>query len=61
MGSGLVYRRATESRIALLDLVRETGAQGVVFNHLYDPISLVRDNEVKRAMRELQVIHQTFL
>lgn len=55
MGSGLVYRRAQDSRTALLQLVEETGAQGIVFNHLYDPISLVRDNEVKSAMHEMQV------
>ena len=61
MGSGLVFRRATESRTALLQLVRETGAQGIVFNHLYDPISLVRDNEVKRAMHDLQVCHPFIL
>ena len=55
LGSGLVYRRAKESRAALMELVQETGAQALVFNHLYDPISLVRDNEVKTAMQEMQV------
>ena len=57
LGSGLVYRRAKESRAALIELVQETGAQALVFNHLYDPISLVRDNEVKTAMQEMQVRH----
>ena len=28
-------------------------AQALFFNHLYDPISLVRDNEVKAAMMAL--------
>ncbi len=30
------------------------------FNHLYDPISLVRDNEVKAAMQGLNVHCQSF-
>lgn len=38
-----------------MQLVEETGAQAVLFNHLYDPISLVRDNEVKTAMQKMQV------
>jgi len=56
LGSDLVFRRASESRAALLELVQETGAEAVVFNHLYDPISLVRDNEVKTAMQQIQVL-----
>ena len=55
-----MFRRASESRAALLELVKETGAEAVLFNHLYDPISLVRDNEVKTAMQQLQV-HLCFL
>lgn len=42
LGSRIVYAKAPESRIALLQLVRDVGAQGVLFNHLYDPISMVR-------------------
>ena len=30
------------------------------FNHLYDPISLVRDNEVKEAMAGIGVACQSF-
>lgn len=55
LGSRLVYRRGKESRTTLLELIKETEANAVVFNHLYDPISLVRDNEVKAAMQEVQV------
>ena len=43
-----------------LQLVQETGAQGLFFNHLYDPISLVRDNEVKAAMAGMGVLCQSF-
>lgn len=35
-------------------------AQALFFNHLYDPISLVRDNEVKAAMCSLGVHCQSF-
>ena len=34
--------------------------QALIFNHLYDPISLVRDNEVKAAMMGLGVHCQSF-
>ena len=56
LGSDLVFARATESRAALIEIVQQTGAQAVLFNHLYDPISLVRDNEVKTAMQKVQVL-----
>lgn len=41
LGSRMVYAKAPESRLALVALARELGAQGVLFNHLYDPISMV--------------------
>ena len=50
LGSRLLCFRATESHTALLSLVQELGAEGVFFNHLYDPISMVRDAEVKGAL-----------
>ena len=34
--------------------------QALYFNHLYDPISMVRDNEVKAAMAEQGVACHTF-
>ena len=42
LGSRLVIRRSTETRKALQQVVQETGARAVYFNHLYDPISIVR-------------------
>ena len=36
------------------------GEQALFFNHLYDPISLVRDNEAKAAMCALGVHCQSF-
>ncbi len=49
LGSRLVLRRATETLQELKQVVQETGARSVFFNHLYDPISLVRDHEVSRV------------
>lgn len=42
LGSRLVIRRSHDSAAALLQLAAETGARALYFNHLYDPISLVR-------------------
>lgn len=60
LGCQLVVRRTTEARHALLRLVQETGAQALFFNHLYDPISLVRDNEVKALMATNHIYCQSF-
>ncbi len=38
----------------------ESCPQALFFNHLYDPISLVRDNELKAAMLALQIHCQSF-
>ena len=60
LGSRLILRKAAESRIALVELIQETGAQALLFNHLYDPISMVRDNEVKAAMLSMNMYCQSF-
>ena len=50
LGTTLVLRRGPASLPALRQLAAETGATALVFNHLYDPISLVRDDEVKAGL-----------
>lgn len=50
LGSPLVLRRAPASAAALAQLAAETGATSLHFNHLYDPISLVRDNDAKATL-----------
>jgi hypothetical protein len=60
LGSRLVVRRGRESVEALRQLVAETGAQAVFFNHLYDSISMVRDQQVKDALRAGGVLVSTF-
>lgn len=50
LGSRLLLRRADDYSKVLLQLAQETGAKALYFNHLYDPISLVRDHEVKQVL-----------
>ena len=59
-GSRLRCCRATDSGAMLEQLVEACGADAVFFNHLYDPISMVRDNEVKALFREKDVLCQSF-
>ncbi|XP_006652348.1 cryptochrome-1 isoform X2 [Oryza brachyantha] len=61
LGAGrLVTRRSADAVIALLQLVRDTGATQLFFNHLYDPISLVRDHRLKQMMAVEGIIVQSF-
>lgn len=50
LGSRLLCFRAADSLSLLAALAARLGAQAVLFNHLYDPISMVRDNEVKAGL-----------
>ena len=56
----LLLFRASESGALLADLMEDLDADGVFFNHLYDPISMVRDNEVKALLRGKQRHCQSF-
>ncbi|KXZ45759.1 hypothetical protein GPECTOR_51g745 [Gonium pectorale] len=60
LGSRLIIRRSTDSTAALLKVVSEVGAEAVFFNHLYDPISLMRDHDCKRGLKAASVAHRTF-
>lgn len=60
LGSRLVLRRAPDSMSALRSLVLETGAQAVFFNHLYDSISMVRDQQIKDELRCMGVAVHSF-
>lgn len=52
--------RATDSTSALSAIVKDMGADAVFFNHLYDPISMVRDNEVKAALLSMGIACTSF-
>ncbi|CAK9228580.1 unnamed protein product [Sphagnum troendelagicum] len=52
LGSPLIMRKAHSSLTVLLEIAEATGATQVFFNHLYDPVSLVRDHGVKQGLVE---------
>lgn len=58
-GSRLILRRGPALE-ALRDLAGETGAQTVVWNRLYDPISKARDTDVKSALKSDGIDVQSF-
>lgn len=60
LGTPLIIRRSSNSLYALLDLAAHTQASQVFFNHLYDPISLVRDHRVKEGLLQAGVDVRTF-
>eukprot|EP00250_Pteridium_aquilinum_P004488 c14690_g1_i1 orf=164-2125(+) len=60
LGSPLVMRRSRNAITVLLDIIKETGATQVFFNHLYDPVSLVRDHKVKQELLQAGVSLTTF-
>ncbi|KAG2566599.1 hypothetical protein PVAP13_7NG183100 [Panicum virgatum] len=61
LGAGkLVTRRSADAVVALLQLVRDTGATHVYFNHLYDPISLVRDHRLKEMLTAEGIVVNSF-
>ncbi|KAJ3682338.1 hypothetical protein LUZ60_014911 [Juncus effusus] len=60
LGSPLVLIKAESSLSALLQCIGAIGATRVVYNHLYDPVSLVRDHKVKSQLQALGFSVQSF-
>nr|KJB38414.1 hypothetical protein B456_006G253700 [Gossypium raimondii] len=52
LGAELVLIKTHSTLSALLDCIKATGATKLVFNHLYDPVSLVRDHNIKEKLAE---------
>lgn len=50
LGTSLVTKRSTDSISSLLEVIKSTGATQLFFNHLYDPLSLVRDHRMKEVL-----------
>ncbi|KAL3633997.1 Cryptochrome-1 [Castilleja foliolosa] len=50
LGTSLITKRSTDSVSSLLEVIKLTGAKKLFFNHLYDPISLVRDHRTKELL-----------
>ncbi|KAE8731543.1 Cryptochrome-1 [Hibiscus syriacus] len=60
LGSELVLIKTHSTLSALLDCINSTSATKVVFNHLYDPVSLVRDHNIKEKLAEAGISVQSY-
>ncbi|KAF3328023.1 cryptochrome-1 [Carex littledalei] len=60
LGSPLVVIKADSTLAALLQCTGAVGATRVVYNHLYDPVSLVRDHKVKSQLQAVGLSVQSF-
>ncbi|KAL9674193.1 hypothetical protein QQ045_030463 [Rhodiola kirilowii] len=60
LGADLITKRSTDSVSSLIDVVQSTGATQLFFNHLYDPLSLVRDHTAKEALTAHGVTVRSF-
>ncbi|XP_021743539.1 cryptochrome-1-like isoform X2 [Chenopodium quinoa] len=50
LGTCLITKKSTDSVSSLLEILKSTGASQLFFNHLYDPLSLVRDHRAKEVL-----------
>lgn len=55
LGVELTWIKAESTLDAIVECVKAIGATKVVFNRLYDPISLVRDHQIKQKLGELNI------
>ncbi|ESQ44711.1 hypothetical protein EUTSA_v10003169mg [Eutrema salsugineum] len=60
LGAELTLIKTHSTVSAILDCLRATGATKLVFNHLYDPVSLVRDHTVKEKLVEIGITVQSY-
>lgn len=60
LGAELVLIKAQSTLSALTECVEAVGATKVVYNHLYDPVSLVRDHNIKQKLGELGLSVQSY-
>ncbi|CAL1390336.1 unnamed protein product [Linum trigynum] len=60
LGAPLLTKRSTDSLSTLLQVVQSTGATHLFFNHLYDPLSLVRDHRAKEVLTASGIVVRSF-
>lgn len=60
LGADMVLIEAQSTLSALLDCITAVGATKLVYNHLYDPVSLVRDHNIKQKLVELGINVQSY-
>ncbi|MQL88944.1 hypothetical protein Taro_021519 [Colocasia esculenta] len=60
LGTALITKRSLDAASTLVEVVRSTGASQVFFNHLYDPLSLVRDHRLKELLSAQGITVRSF-
>nr|AXV45366.1 cryptochrome-1 [Ginkgo biloba] len=60
LGAPLITKRSTDSISALLQVIESTGATQLFYNHLYDPLSLVRDHKLKQDLSTRGILVRSF-
>ncbi|KAI4307395.1 hypothetical protein L6164_030592 [Bauhinia variegata] len=60
LGAPLITKRSTDSVSTLLEVVKSTGATQLFFNHLYDPLSLIRDHRAKEVLTSHGIAVRSF-
>ncbi|XP_042448453.1 cryptochrome-1-like [Zingiber officinale] len=60
LGTSLLTKRSLDTASTLLEVVQSTAASNLFFNHLYDPLSLVRDHQMKELLTSQGVTVHSF-
>lgn len=60
LGAPLITKRSTNSLSAILQVIQATGATKLFYNHLYDPLSLVRDHKLKQDLSSRGILVRSF-
>ncbi|CAK9137435.1 unnamed protein product [Ilex paraguariensis] len=60
LGTSLITKRSTDCVSSLLEVIKSTGANQLFFNHLYDPLSLVRDHRAKEVLTAQGIAVRSF-
>ncbi|QDZ25668.1 cryptochrome/DNA photolyase [Chloropicon primus] len=60
LGSRLVLFKTPTTKEGIVPFVKDNDIQAVYFNHLYDPISLVRDKGIRTLLQGLNVHVESF-
>ena len=60
LGAPLITKRSTNSLSAILQVIQATGATQLFYNHLYDPLSLVRDHKLKQDLSSRGILVRSF-
>lgn len=60
LGTHLITKRSTDSVSSLIEVLKATGATQLFFNHLYDPLSLVRDHRAKEVLTAQGITVRSF-